>query len=195
MSSQVFRQQALDKLNSPDDLNELLTVTSPRSWLLLSAIGLLLAAALLWSLFATIETTVPASGVLGNVERGEAVLYVSIADGKRIRPGMLARIAPSTVRPEEFGMVLASVSSVAPAPSTQAEMLATLGNDALVQSVASSGAIIEVRLDLKEDATTQSGYDWTSAAGPPVRLWNGLFSEGYIVTSQQRPLDLMLVRR
>jgi hypothetical protein len=197
LTQEIFRQQALDKLNSPDDLNELLTVTSPKSWLWLGAMGLLLFAAFLWGLFATIETAVPGRGVLvesGNGDRLEAVLYVSIADGKRIQPGMTAKIAPSTVRREEFGMLLATVTSVQQSPSTQAEMLAVLGNDALVQSLASAGSIIEVRLELQEDSSTESGYDWTSAEGPPVALWGGTFSEGSIVINQQRPIELMLVR-
>lgn len=198
MSRPIFRQQALDKLNSPDDLNELLTVTSPRSWFLLGALGLVLVSALVWSLVATIQTTVPGRGVLViRDERGDvlqAVLFVSIADSKRIQPQMTAKIAPSTVRPEEFGMLLATVSSVAQTPSTQAEMLAVLGNDALVQTLASAGSIVEVRLDLQKNPSTQSGYTWTSVAGPPAKLWGGPFSEGYIVTSQQHPIELMLVR-
>jgi hypothetical protein len=197
VAQEFFRQQALDKLNSPDDLNELLTITSPKSWLLLGAIGLLLLSALLWGLLATIETAVPGQGVLVDSANGEmlaAVLYVSIADGKRIQPGMMAKIAPDTVRREEFGMLRATVTSVQPLPSTEAEMVAVLGSDALVQALASEGSIIEVRLALAKDNGTQSGYDWTSAEGPPVRLWGGTFSEGSIIISQQRPIDLMLIR-
>lgn len=198
MTTKVFRQQALDKLNSPDDLNELLTVTSPKSWLLLAAIGLLLAAAAVWGTVATIETTVPANGILvsadGSDSNLQAVLYVSIADGKRIQPGMTARISPSTVRPEEFGMVLGTVTSVQQSPSTQADMLAVLGNDALVQSLAASGAIVEVRLALQADGSTASGYDWTSADGPPARLWGGVLSDGFVVVNQQHPIELVLAR-
>lgn len=198
MINQVFRQQALDKLNSPDDLNELLTVTSPRGWLMFLAAALLLVAAIVWSLVATIETTVSGSGMLvprsTNEQALEGVLYVSIADSRRIQPGMSARLAPAAVRTEEFGMLWATVASVQALPSTQSEMVQVLGNDALVQALASAGAIVEVRLDLQPNVRTPSGYAWTSAAGPPMQLWSGPFSEGYVVTSRQRPIDLMLVR-
>jgi hypothetical protein len=194
----AFRQQALDKLSSPEDLNELLTVTSPRSWLLLGAIGLMLVAAVVWGLIATIETTIPGTGILvsrnGSDAELQAVLYVSIADGKRVQPGMIARISPSTVRSEEFGMVLGTVTAVQQVPSTQAEMFVVLGNDALVQSLAATGAIVEVRLALQQDPTTASGYDWTSAGGPPARLWGGVLSDAYIVVNEQRPIELVLAR-
>jgi hypothetical protein len=194
----VFRQKALDQLNSPDELNELLTVTSPKSWLSLGVIGTLLLAVLLWSFLATIETSVSGSGIIIGADTDEnefeAVLYVSIADGKRIRPGMTAKISPSTVRREEFGMLKATVSSVDQLPSTQSEMLAVLQNDALVQSLSSSGSIIEVRLNLVKDPTTPSGYQWTSAQGPPAIIWAGTLCEGSVVTNQQHPIELMFVR-
>lgn len=203
MSGNIFRQQALDKLQSPDDLNELMMVTSPRSWLLLAAISLLLLSAVTWGFFATIETSVSGSGIITTVREGateveatdvQAVLYVSVADGKRIRPQMEARISPSTIRREEYGMLLARVTSVNQIPSTQEEMLNILKNDALVQSLASSGAIIEVRLDLVEDESTPSGYAWTSAEGPPALSWEGTLSEGAIVVDRQRPVELIARR-
>lgn len=195
MSNKMFRKSAMDKLNSPDELNELLTVTSAKSWLSLTAIFLLLAAALAWALLATIETSVSGSGIL--VEDGEslqAVLYVSLADGRRIQPGMQARLSPHTVRSEEFGMLLAEVTSVEPLPRNQADMMAVLDNDALVQSLSTAGLIIEVRLDVARDATTPTGYKWTSAAGPPAILWEGTISDGWVVTSQQQPIDLLLAQ-
>jgi HlyD family secretion protein len=91
-------------------------------------------------------------------------------------------------------MLLATVSSVNQVPSTQSQMMAVLGNDALVQSLSSSGTIVEVRLKLLPDKTTPSGYQWTSAQGPPVSLWSGTLSEGNVITSQVRPIDLALVR-
>lgn len=195
MGQEIFRQQALDKFNSPDDLNELVTVTSPKSWLLLAGMGLLILSAGLWSLFARIETAVPGRGVLlAAGENLEAVLYVSIGDARQIQPGMAAKIAPNTVRREEFGMLRATVVAVAALPATEAEMLAVLGNDALVQSLASAGAIVAVRLQLEPDGTTQSGYRWTSADGPPVALASRTFSEGSIVVDEQRPIELLLVR-
>jgi hypothetical protein len=197
MAPQIYRKSAMDKLNSPDELNELLTVTSPQSWLWLTAVLLLLTAAASWALFATIETSVSGSGVLIENETAgslQAVLYVSLADGKRIRPGMAAKISPQTVRSEEYGMLLARVASVEQLPRTQADMLSVLGNDALVQTLSASGLIVEVWLDIEKDASTPTGYQWTSATGPPALLWDGTFSDGRVITSQQRPIELLLSR-
>ena len=195
--SQFYRKSAMDKLNSPDELNELLTVISPKGWLSLTAVFLLMAMAVGWAFTANMETTVTGSGVLledAATDTLEAVFYVSLADGKRIQPGMQARISPSIIRSEEYGLLLAEVTSVEQLPRTQAEMMAVLGNDAVVQSLSSSGFIIEVRLDVEKDANTPTGYKWTSANGPPAILLDGILSDGRVVTSQQRPIEQLLAQ-
>ena len=64
MTRQIFRKAALSRLASPDQLDQLMQVTSPRGWVALGGFGLVLFAALLWSLFGTISTTVAGKGVL-----------------------------------------------------------------------------------------------------------------------------------
>src|SRR5262245_11301691 len=64
MTKQIFRQAALARLSSPEQLDSLLEVTSPRGCLALIALLCIGAAALLWSIFGTISTTVDGSGLL-----------------------------------------------------------------------------------------------------------------------------------
>ncbi|MGE0043533.1 MAG: NHLP bacteriocin system secretion protein [Vicinamibacterales bacterium] len=61
---EIFRQVALDRLSSPEQLDTLMQVTSPRSWIALAGLGLLLAAVVTWSIVGTIPTKVQAQGVL-----------------------------------------------------------------------------------------------------------------------------------
>jgi hypothetical protein len=64
MARQIYRKEALKHLSSPEQLDQLIQVTSPRYWIALAAVGLLLLAALLWSWFGTIPTLVSARGIL-----------------------------------------------------------------------------------------------------------------------------------
>ncbi|MFL5543043.1 MAG: NHLP bacteriocin system secretion protein, partial [Longimicrobiaceae bacterium] len=98
----------------------------------------------------------------------EAVVYVSSDAGKKIRPGMRIQIAPSTVRQEEYGLMVGTVTYVSDFPATPEGMARVLKNDALVQSLAGTGAPYEVHADLVPDPRTVSHYRWTSPAGPPV---------------------------
>jgi hypothetical protein len=65
MSSQPqFRQQALDRIGSPDEFDRLVRVTSPRYWIGLSGLLVVVVAAVLWAFVANIPTTESGSGFL-----------------------------------------------------------------------------------------------------------------------------------
>jgi len=61
---QLFRPEAVEKLSSPDKLNQLMSVVTARDWIPLLAIGMLMAAGVAWSLMGSVPITVTARGVL-----------------------------------------------------------------------------------------------------------------------------------
>ena len=63
-SQENYRQEALDHMSSPDQLDQLLRITSPAAWLALLALGALLAVALLWGVFGTVTETAQTQAVL-----------------------------------------------------------------------------------------------------------------------------------
>jgi HlyD family secretion protein len=62
--SAVFREKALERLSSPERLDQLMRVTSPRGWLALVTFAGLVAVALLWSVLGRLPSTVAGRGVL-----------------------------------------------------------------------------------------------------------------------------------
>lgn len=62
--SQIYRKVALDRLSSPEQLDHLMKVTSPKGWLALVAVACVLVSALLWGIFGTIPTAVNGQGIL-----------------------------------------------------------------------------------------------------------------------------------
>jgi HlyD family secretion protein len=61
---QIFRTKALEKANSPDNLDQLIEIVSPRDWLPLTVLGVLLVLALIWGVKGEIPTTVTGRGIL-----------------------------------------------------------------------------------------------------------------------------------
>ena len=103
MPRQIFRQEALDRLSSPEQLDLLMHVTSPRAWVALIAVGLLLLTGLAWALFGTIPTTIETQGILlrrGGVQTLEApfdgvVSTVTVLSGDGVEKGQeLLALAP-----------------------------------------------------------------------------------------------------
>jgi HlyD family secretion protein len=121
-----------------------------------------------------------------------AVLYVPSVHGKKLKAGMDIQIAPSTVRQEEYGMMLGKVTFVSNFPATPRGMSMALKNDKLVQSLSGGGAPYEVHADLIVDPTTRSRFRWSSSGGPPVEIQSGTLASGLVTVERQRPLAAVL---
>jgi HlyD family secretion protein len=133
----------------------------------------------------------------GAVRNLVAVLYVPSVHGKRVRPGMEIQIAPSTVRQEEFGMMLGRVTFVSSFPATPRGRAMTLKNEKLVTALSGSAAPYEVHADLIVDPGTESRYRWSSSKGPPVAIQSGTLATGSVTVDRQRPIATVfpLLRR
>lgn len=88
MSEKVFRQKALNKISSPEDLNETICVTNPGIWLILTSILVLLLGASCWGIFGHIDTT---TQIKVNVQDGMAVGLLDLEQVDCIHEGMPAR--------------------------------------------------------------------------------------------------------
>jgi multidrug efflux pump subunit AcrA (membrane-fusion protein) len=80
--SPSYRQIALDRLSSPEQLDQVLQVTQLRGWLALGALGALIVIALVWSVVGSIPTNVVAHGVL--IRPGGLTQLYAAADGSVI---------------------------------------------------------------------------------------------------------------
>lgn len=60
----LFRKAALDKLSSPERLDVLMQVTSPKGWLALATVGAILAAIIVWSIVGTIPERLQGQGMI-----------------------------------------------------------------------------------------------------------------------------------
>jgi multidrug efflux pump subunit AcrA (membrane-fusion protein) len=267
MQERLFRKSSLDRLASPEQLDQLMQVTTPRGWLAALGLASLMVVVLGWGILGSIPTTIPSQGIfirgsgiqtvqgaasgqltaiyvqpgdtiapgqriasiqtsdqvapievksdftgrvlelrvnVGNfIQMGtpllslelsgeplRAVVYVSPVAGKKLRPGMTVQIAPSTVRKEEYGLMLGKVISVGEFPVTYQGMLRVLGSDELIRALPVGSASIEVVVEpIKAD--TESGYAWTSPKGPPTDLQSGTFVAASIITDERRPIELI----
>jgi HlyD family secretion protein len=60
----LFRQESLERLSSPERLDQLMKVVSPKDWLPLATLGSLVSIAFVWSIVGRIPITVNGQGVL-----------------------------------------------------------------------------------------------------------------------------------
>jgi HlyD family secretion protein len=81
MPREVYRKVSLERLSSPEQLDQLMTVTTRRGWVALAAVGVLLATAIAWGIAGSIPTRVNGTGIL---IRSGGVFEVSAPTGGRV---------------------------------------------------------------------------------------------------------------
>jgi HlyD family secretion protein len=64
LSKRLFRESALERLSSPEQLDQQLQVTSPKGWIALTAIWILLAGVIAWSILGEVHTREQGHGII-----------------------------------------------------------------------------------------------------------------------------------
>lgn len=90
MNEEIFRKKSLDKVKSPENLDDYIRVSNPGVWLLLVSVFVLLAGACIWGVFGHIDSTVPSTVY---VENGAAICYVAEENISAVRTGMTVKYA------------------------------------------------------------------------------------------------------
>ena len=89
MNEQLFRKKSIDRVSSPEQLNEYIRVSNPGIWMVLAAIIVLLVGAIVWGVVGTLDTTLSTVAI---AENGEVTIYVKEEDVASIESGMTVRI-------------------------------------------------------------------------------------------------------
>lgn len=75
----IFRKVSLERLSSPEQLDQLMQVTNPIGWIALGAMGVLLAAAVTWGFTGSIPTEAQGEGIL--IRQGGVAELVATGTG------------------------------------------------------------------------------------------------------------------
>ena len=100
----LFREKNLEKMESPEALNDYLQVTSPGVWIVLAAVIVFLAGAVVWGIFGHIDSTVKAAVIS---EEGESYCLVpedalqSVIEDRIVKvDGTEYELTPETLKPQ-----------------------------------------------------------------------------------------------
>lgn len=82
MSGTIFREKSLEKISSPEQMNDYIRVSSPSVWMVLAAVIVLLAGVCVWGVFGHLDTAVQTGGVCTN---GRLTVFVGEEEHDKIR--------------------------------------------------------------------------------------------------------------
>lgn len=188
--SNLFRQEALEQLSSPEQLDQLIQVVRLKDWIPLTSIGFLVSILLGWSLFGRIPVDVQARGLLlqsADAQQLMGVSYFPIATGKQIQPNDAILIVPDTVQFQQDGGIWATVSQVSPAPVTREALLNRINGNQELADLVYQPASIEVVATL-QTAATPTGYQWSIASGPEGALSSQTPMTARVILREQSPI-------
>lgn len=82
--SDLFRKKNMERVSSPEQLNDYIRVSDPGVWMLLIAIIVLLVGVCVWGIFGHLDTRTETAGICKN---GKLVCYVREADMDDVKIG------------------------------------------------------------------------------------------------------------
>ena len=126
-------------------------------------------------------------------ETWELYAYFSVADSKRIRPGMSAVVTPSSVKAERDGSIRGTVTHVGTYILPVESIDRTFRNAAFAQYLLKQCANmpVEVRILMSRDRNSPNGFRWTSGAGPAIEISAGTLCSASVVVEKDPPLELL----
>ncbi|MDD6188738.1 MAG: hypothetical protein PUB32_04065 [Clostridiales bacterium] len=89
MSEGLFRKNSLDKISSPEQINDYIRTSNLSIWVIFIAAALLLIGVTVWGVFGTIDISVSSVAVC---ENGNVTCYISESDIEEISDTARARI-------------------------------------------------------------------------------------------------------
>ncbi|MER7406974.1 HlyD family efflux transporter periplasmic adaptor subunit [Streptomyces sp. NPDC000070] len=265
-----FRQQALAKLQSPEELDLPVRFARPQGWLVLSVTVVAMAAASVWAVTGSVTSTVSAPAILthgqgsyvlqspvaGQVtavlaKQGErlpagspvlkvrtpkgetvvrtldagrvsalaatvgqiiqtganvaavekvahtgdalyATVYVPAENAASIPDDAAVDLTVQSVPTQEYGVLRGHVKSVDRSAQSPQAIASFLGDSQLGEQFTKKGRPVAVTVRLDKSSATKSGYQWSSADGPPFKLTSMTLASGSIRLAEQHPVDWLL---
>lgn len=89
MKDRIFRKKSLNRVSSPEQLNDYIRVTSPGIWIILAAVLMMIVGLIVWGVVDKIETKISAVAVS---EGGAVVCYVKETDIGKVEKSDVVRI-------------------------------------------------------------------------------------------------------
>ncbi len=168
MSSSLFRQNSLDRISSPDQLNDYIKVSNPSIWMVLTALFIILGAVFVWGITGSLPTSISISGV---AQDGEAVCYLDTESAGGVRTGQKVTIKI----PGDDTSYLGVVKEVGTMPMSPSEISAELNSDYLSHVLSGEGFAVKVVVESLK-----------------VYIADGTLLNLRIVTDEVRPIDFLL---
>lgn len=185
--SSLFRKSTLERVSSPEQLNEYIKVTNPNLVIILIGIFAILIAGVAWVFFGGIPNTEVLNGtvVVQSDNTPKLYCYVPISTSKVLKEGMDVQITPDYVNDTQYGYIKGKVLSVGKEIVTNSYLTKNFKNPQLVlpavSFAAQSGNVVEIEISLDS---------WTNPKGYEIEITDGTTCVAKIIKDETKPYEI-----
>ena len=186
--STLFRKSSLERVSSPDQLNEYVKVTNPSLIVMLVGIITILVSGMVWIFSGVIPKTVNIAGVVATDLNGNKGVYcfVPLGTSKRLSPGMQVHISPDYADAQQYGYINGVVKSVGSKIVTDEYLSSNFAEPQLflplVSSYNTSSNLVEVELSMG---------DWSTTEGESLEVTDGSLCSVSVIVGGTKPYELV----
>lgn len=188
----LFRKSSLERISSPDQLNEYIRVINPGIFLLMAGFFAIVVAVGIWALIGTIPDTTKVNGIAYSKGSELSVYtYMPMNESKRLSEGMSVQISPDYAPKEEYGYIYGEIKSIGVEPVSEEAMVKQYGNLKYLQGLLPQGNFVEVKIGLDQK---NGKLKWSNQKGSGVALQKGAYCTGLVILKARKPYELVFSR-
>jgi HlyD family secretion protein len=158
--NKLFRQESLERLSSPERLDQLMRVVNPKSWIPLATLGVLGVSALTWSIFGRIPVTVQGAGVLVypssvvpvQTNSSGQLSDLKVKNGDLVKKGEVIAMIDRSDLQEELELALGKLAQLEQ-QNSEADAVQKQRQNQDLQAILEQRQTLEQRLQILEDLT------------------------------------------
>lgn len=159
--SNIFRKKSLDRISSPEQLNDYIRVSNPSVWLIICALLVIAVSFSIWAVSGNITTEISANGVFQGKDTDSVdsvICYINADYSTKISVGMPVRIYDKSKSQNTY--INGKISKIAQTAIKQEDIIQSYSSEYIADSILDSeygiGVLITVnKLSLNE-------YDWAN---------------------------------
>ncbi|WP_420551239.1 NHLP bacteriocin system secretion protein [Tenacibaculum aiptasiae] len=189
MAAGFFRKAALEKLSTPEKLDQLIKVTNPRGWIALLTIVIVLGTGIAWSFLGNVKTKLNVVGVLLGGEIHEVVatsqgqlINLNVKIGERVKEGDII----ATIEQPELFQQIEEVKATLKEREFDLKHLLSYGNqDTRLQGELVQQQRISIELQI-ETENKNLGFLKAQLAREETLLKQGLITNSQLINTKQQ---------
>lgn len=191
MDNSLFRKKSLERISSPEQLNDYIKVSSPSVWLIISAMIIIAVAFSIWAFNGNITSEVSSTGVFQGSSQdniNSVVCYVDANYAPKISEGMTVRIYDKSKPMSAY--INGKVTKISQTPVNQEDILHSYSSEYVADSILESDYGVGVFIKINKNS--QNAYDWANneVGNDDFIKLNGLCKVD-IITESITPIDFL----